>query len=175
MSPLSNAPEIPPAPARRLLIVRHAKALSHDSPYSDFDRPLSEKGKADAATIAAILAEAGLTVDAFVSSPAKRAFATAKAFADRLGAPSIGIDSHIYEAGVDTLMRIVRSTQDRRKTLMLVGHNPGATELAVALCPEIDYELPTCAVACLDFETRSWDSVKKGSAKLAFLVSSKSL
>ncbi len=175
MSPLSTPPAIPPAPAKRLLLVRHAKAVPHGGACNDFDRPLAEKGKDDAATISAILAEAGLEVDLFISSPAKRAFSTAKAFADALGAQSIGIDGQIYEGLPEAMLKIVRSSPDKFKSLMLVGHNPGVTELAVELCPEIDYELPTCAVACIDFDALSWESLKSSSGKLAFLVSSKSL
>ena len=167
--------KIPPAPPRRLMLVRHAKAVSHDSAYEDFDRPLSEKGKADADAIAAILKDAELSVDQFISSPAKRAFATAKPFADALGAQSIRIDERIYDASPETLLKTIQSLPDKFHSIMLVGHNPGLTELAFSLCPEIDAELPTCAVVCIDFSSLSWDSVKCGSGKLAFLISSKAL
>ena len=58
---------------KTLILVRHAKS-SWDSPgLSDFDRPLNERGKADAPEMAGRLKEKKINVDLFVSSPAKRA------------------------------------------------------------------------------------------------------
>ena len=64
-----------------LLLVRHAKS-SWDTPgINDFDRPLNERGKKDAPEMAKRIAEK-ITIDHFVSSPAKRARRTAKYFAE---------------------------------------------------------------------------------------------
>lgn len=175
MSVSVKLPRIQPPEAHRLMLVRHAKAMPHDGSSIDFDRPLSEKGKADAEALASILADAGLEVDSFISSPAKRAFSTAKAFADALGAQSIGIDERLYDASPETLLKIVRSLQDKHHSVMIVGHNPALTELAFELCPEIDSELPVCAVACIDIDSHSWDNVKTASGRLSFLISAKAL
>ncbi|HEY0356372.1 MAG TPA: histidine phosphatase family protein [Flavisolibacter sp.] len=58
---------------KTLLLVRHAKS-SWDAPgLSDFDRPLNERGKNDAPEMAKRLKAKGVSIDLFVSSPAKRA------------------------------------------------------------------------------------------------------
>ena len=175
MNPQVKLPQVQPPPARRLMLVRHAKAALNDGSMPDFDRPLSEKGKDDSDAMAGILRDTGLEVEYFLSSPAKRAFSTAKSFADAFGAQSIAIDERIYEAFPKTLIKIIHSLPDKFHSVMIVGHNPALTELAYELCPEIDSEMPTCAVACVDFDSHSWDNIKVSSGKLTFMISSKAL
>ena len=56
-----------------LLLVRHAKSSWDDASLSDFERPLNERGKKDAPEMAKKLNNKKIKIDAFVSSPAKRA------------------------------------------------------------------------------------------------------
>ena len=56
-----------------LLIIRHAKSSWEVGTLSDFDRPLNDRGKKDAPMMAKRLLDKKIKIDAFVSSPAKRA------------------------------------------------------------------------------------------------------
>ncbi len=63
-----------------LLLVRHAKSSWDDPSLNDFERPLNERGKKDAPEMAKKLNSKKIKIDAFVSSPAKRARQTCKYF-----------------------------------------------------------------------------------------------
>ena len=63
-----------------LLLVRHAKSSWDDFSIKDFDRPLNDRGKKDAPMMAKRLIKKEINIDAFISSPAKRARKTAEAF-----------------------------------------------------------------------------------------------
>jgi phosphohistidine phosphatase len=68
---------------KTLLLVRHAKA-THESGYSDFERPLTEKGIHGAEKMAKHLQEKGIIPQLFVTSPALRTHQTANIFTDTL-------------------------------------------------------------------------------------------
>ena len=69
------------------------------------------------------------------------------------------------------------------KHLMLVGHNPGMHELALALIgtgdpasrQALSDNLPTSGLAILDFETDDWNDVAFRRGKLVLFVSPKLL
>jgi phosphohistidine phosphatase len=63
-----------------LLLVRHAKSSWDDFSIKDSDRPLNDRGKKDAPMMAKRLLKKDVKIDAFISSPAKRARKTAEAF-----------------------------------------------------------------------------------------------
>ena len=66
---------------KSVLLVRHAKSSWGNASLSDFDRPLNERGKTDAPMMAHRLIDNKVKIDAFISSPAKRASRTARVFA----------------------------------------------------------------------------------------------
>ena len=67
---------------KQLFLIRHAKS-SWDSPtLKDIDRPLNERGKKDAPSMAKRLASQKIKLDALFSSNANRALSTAQCFAE---------------------------------------------------------------------------------------------
>jgi len=145
---------------KTVLLVRHAKSGKDDPTLADRDRPLNERGLRDAPLMGGRLAQRGLHPDLILTSPARRALSTAQLIADALGQPrsDIVINERLYEATLPALLATVRSTDDRHRTLMLVGHNPEISALAHLLAPDIS-EMPTCAVLECGFDAASWADV----------------
>jgi phosphohistidine phosphatase len=120
-----------PVQPRRLLLIRHAKAA--DGPV-DADRPLTDRGKRQAAGIGSWLEQAGLVPDRVLVSPARRAAQTW----ERAGAALAPdrpptVDARIYDNTVEALFEAVRETPDDVRTLAVVGHNPSIREFAAVL------------------------------------------
>jgi phosphohistidine phosphatase len=153
---------------RILTLVRHAKSSRDYPELSDFERPLHSRGRKDAPAVAARLRKAGLKPELLVSSPATRAIATARLFAEELNLSQneIVLNPHIYEASAWTLMHIVRSLPPEATEVMLFGHNPGISAFAhdVAKC-DFD-EMPTCAVARIELPAKVWSLIQPGSGKV---------
>lgn len=145
---------------KTLLIIRHAKSGKDDPTLADRDRPLNDRGLRDAPTMGERLARRGLHPDVILSSSARRALDTAELMADALGHPRTAIvaDDRLYESTPPALLAIVRETEDRHRTLMLVGHNPEISALAHRLAPDITH-MPTCAVLECGFDAASWAEV----------------
>jgi phosphohistidine phosphatase len=139
-----------------LYLVRHGQSSWDDVKLADSARPLTDKGKNDATKMGKRLADAGVAVDAIVSSPTKRALATAETIARKLDFKRKDIvqDERLYSGQVDDLLQLIKEVGDDHKRVMLVGHNPLLSELLLQLAGK-NVNLPTCAVAVLRFDTKS--------------------
>lgn len=142
---------------KTLFLVRHAKSSWHDPALPDHDRPLNERGLRDVALMGRRLAQRGVKPDALLSSPATRALATAEHLAKALGIKrkDITVIDRLYAASVDDLLGVIQALGAGPENVMLVGHNPGLTELARHFAGEITH-MPTCAVAEFGFAAPLW-------------------
>lgn len=145
-----------------LYLVRHAQSSWNDAKLADRERPLTDKGKRDATKMGKRLAESEVAVDVIVSSPAQRAHATAEVIARKLDFKRKDIvqDERLYSGEVDDLLQLIQEVGGDHKRVMLVGHNPLISELVLHLAGK-DVNLPTCAVAVLRFDTKSWAKIAR--------------
>lgn len=166
-----------PAPAggptaRRLVLVRHAKA--EPTGPSDGERALADRGWADAAEAGQWLATQGVRPDHALVSAARRTLETWEALAQAAGWDTEPDQSAaLYAAGLDTALDLVREVPDEVSTLVVVGHNPTMASLAQLLDdgegdPAVAVELatggfPTCAVVELHHDG-PWADLALGAA-----------
>src|SRR5689334_22986953 len=110
---------------KTLFLVRHAKSSWAHLSLNDFDRPLNARGKKDAPFMGEILYNQHILPDLLLSSPAKRAFSTAKKIAKAIGykKKEINTDKDIYDADEDTLLKVIHRQDQKYDSIMLVGHN----------------------------------------------------
>lgn len=152
---------------KRLTLVRHAKSSWKEPGLADFDRPLNPRGRRDLPVMAQRLAAAD-PPDRIVTSPAVRAFETARVLAAELGFPesSLVTEPRIYEASRAQLFDILRHQPDDCAHLMLVGHLPGIADLSRALCGAPAGKFPTCGVACMRLPAEGWWGIAEGQGEL---------
>ena len=115
---------------KSLLLVRHAKSSWEDLSQKDFDRPLNDRGKKDAPAMAKhFRKEKNIKLDTIISSPAKRAFSTAKFFADEFDIKKKNIieKPELYEASIEDFYTAIESIDDDYDSVALFSHNPGIT------------------------------------------------
>ena len=136
----------------------------------DFERPLNKRGKHDAPLMGRRLKSQHVLPGMILSSPAKRAAATAKIIAEEIGYPKkrIVYETAIYEAGVETLAELLYGVDNGIQEVMLCGHNPGMTMLAEYLCRTLIENIPTCGIVCIDFAVDTWQDIGGGVGKLVF-------
>jgi phosphohistidine phosphatase SixA len=165
----SGSPDtLDPVTTRQLVLIRHAKA---DEGGIDRERPLADRGVAEAPAIGRWLAQRRIAPDRVVVSPARRARQTWELAADELGPTAEPVlDDRVYRNTVEDLLEIVRETPDDVTTLAIVGHNPGIQNLAVTLDDgrgddagrrELATRYRTSGVAVLDVGD-SWAEVRSG-------------
>lgn len=143
---------------KTLYLIRHAKSDWSDDGLADFDRPLNERGRRDAPQMAAFLLGRGGVPQLIVSSPAKRAYATARAFADRFEIPEndISLRDDLYEAPTRTVLRAIRELPDHVDRAAIFGHNPSLTYVVQQFAGDYVDNVPTCGVAVVVGEVDSW-------------------
>jgi phosphohistidine phosphatase len=155
---------------KRLFLLRHAKARPATDPLADSDRPLAERGERDARLIGERLTQHHRP-NVILSSPATRALQTAQLVADATGyaREQIALDHRLYLAEPTTLTAVVAAQNAAVATLLVVGHNPGLTELAHRLLPGFDVEdLPTCAIVGLEFGVAEWSETRAATPALVY-------
>ena len=115
---------------KQLLIIRHAKSSWDFSVLDDFNRPLNERGHTDAPKMAKRLLNKKISIDAFVSSTAKRALATAEYFAEAYNIKKkdiIQVDE-LYHASLKMFYNVIATIDDKYDTVAIFSHNPGITD-----------------------------------------------
>jgi phosphohistidine phosphatase len=153
---------------RRLILLRHAPATETRPGGRDIDRELTELGEQQARGVGDFLRHQGVEVDAVVCSSAVRARQTLERLALPIEPSRVELSEDCYNAGVDTLLEVLRALPEDCAVALLVGHAPGvpgvAFELADAEASDsaamaaIERRFPAAAIAQLEF-TGAWADV----------------
>jgi phosphohistidine phosphatase len=160
---------------KTLLLVRHAKSDWSTPSLSDFDRPLNERGKKDAPVMANRLLDKKISIDAFVSSPAKRAKKTVTVFAKeyKYDKDDIIFREELYGAGEDVFYEVIAGLKDKHDSVALFSHNPGITDFANQLTETRIDNIPTCGIFAIKIETESWKDFREAKKEFWFFASPK--
>ncbi len=170
---------------KSLFLLRHAKSSWANAGLDDFDRPLNGRGEKAAPRMASYMRSQGLMPDLVLCSTAVRAEQTWELVAQELGGQiAVKHKRGLYLAPPSKLLEAVQRQTDEVDTLMVVAHNPGMANLAIALAgPESDEaarsamraKFPTGALATLTFDCDTWSEVAPGRGRLTGFVTPRSL
>jgi phosphohistidine phosphatase len=173
---------------RRLLLLRHAKTEADAPSGRDQDRRLDPRGHRDAAEIGSWIGRQTRYPELVQVSPAVRTQQTWElaweAMRDHVPKPLVEIVPELYGADPTQLLQTIRiAAASDPKALLLIGHNPGLHELALALAGSGDAagrealadNLPTSGLAIFDFDTDDWNDVAFRRGRLVAFVSPKLL
>jgi len=155
---------------KTLTLVRHAKSSWKNRGLSDRERPLNKRGKHDAPLMGQSVAEAGARPSQIISSPAVRAWTTARIFARELGYPVefLQREDGLYLASLDSLLDVIATQDAGFNNLMLFAHNPGLTDFANYLVPGLTNNLPTSGVVSVDLDSDDWMLYDRPKTDLVF-------
>jgi phosphohistidine phosphatase len=170
---------------KRLLLLRHAKS-SREPGVVDHARPLAPRGIWTAESMAEHCAKRLQSVDLALCSTAIRAHETLRLF-DRCLPPSCKTvpRDDLYLADNRALRDVLRDVKDRYETVLVVGHEPGLSELATRLCREsgerdekgsakakrrLAKGFKTASLLTIDLPIENWRDLKAGSGRLRSLI-----
>ncbi|PXW82561.1 phosphohistidine phosphatase SixA [Nitrosomonas sp. Nm84] len=142
----------------QLIIMRHAKSDWSEGNGSDFERPLTARGKKAAKQMGKWLKHR-YRIDRIICSPALRTKQTCQLVAEqlRLSQNHIRWESAIYDASLNDLVSVIKKYSENIRTLLLIGHNPGLDQLLCYLSRDpppvtsMGKLLTTAAIAVLDY------------------------
>ncbi len=155
---------------KTLFIIRHAKS---DQSFfgNDFERPLNDRGKADAPVMAGRLIKRGGKIDALISSPATRAKQTAQHFARALQVPEndIVFVSALYHAPSEVFYEVIAALPQNLDTVAIYAHNPGITHFVNSLYTGTRVDnMPTCAIFGVEADITNWADFAKAKKDYLF-------
>lgn len=146
---------------KTLHVVRHAKSSWDYENISDIDRPLKLKGIKNAYEMARRMKIRNDLPELIITSPANRAFHTATIFTRvfELIFKKLIIDENLYASEVETILDIIKNTDNSVSSLMIVGHNPEFTEFVNIYVKDVIHNIPTSGVVTLVFDIASWEDL----------------
>ncbi len=118
---------------RQLLLLRHAKSDWGESGQSDHARALSASGRRGAIIIREAMRGLGLVPDIVLVSAARRTRETLELLEPWDETPIIEEMEDLYLAPRPRLLRVLNGLPETARSVLLIGHNPGLHELALAL------------------------------------------
>jgi phosphohistidine phosphatase len=154
-----------------LVLMRHAKS-SYPPGVADHDRPLAPRGIREAGLAGDWLRANLPTIDAVLCSTATRARQT---LANTGIGASVRYSERLYDATPGTMIDEINEVADTVNTLLVVGHEPTMSALAIGLAgtdgtdaaalERISEKFPTSAIAVLTV-AGDWKSVELNRAAL---------
>jgi len=159
----------------RLLLLRHAKS-SWDVVSADaFDRPLNPRGRSAAPVMGSHIAVHGFAPDKILCSSARRTRETLAALLPYLDDDiEIRLTRDLYLAGEDRMIDQIRAHGGDAKRVLVIGHNPGLQETALALAGDGDpamleklaEKFPTAGLVVIDFPAVKWVDIEPRTGKV---------
>jgi phosphohistidine phosphatase len=164
---------------RTLYLLRHAKSSWDNPALPDRERPLAPRGLRDAKRIAKQIGRLGITPALVLCSSAVRTQETLDVLRPALAEVAVQVEEQLYDASSKTLLERLRAVPDEVGSVLLIGHNPGLHDLALALASSgaelgrLEAKFPTAALATLSLG--HWSTLSPGDAELVAYVVPKQL
>ncbi|MCB9685831.1 MAG: histidine phosphatase family protein [Alphaproteobacteria bacterium] len=162
---------------RRLIVMRHAKAVSEVDARGDHARSLADRGRTDAQLVGRRLVALGWSPDRVLSSDAARTRETWDRLSEVLTQPLVPtFTRQLYLAGPAEVVDALFEVDEGARTLLLLGHNPGWEQLVAGLSGQ-GVEMPTACAALLELEGERpwWQAASTGGWRLVELIRPKTL
>ena len=150
-----------------LILMRHAEAVPAAIDAGDFARALSAQGTAAAVRAAGRLRAAGVQIGRVLYSPAQRTSATAAIVARELGLAAGLLQAlpELYAATPRAIRAAIASHHGTSRTLLVVGHNPGLSQLGGELeRKHAGQHLPTAGYWRLPIDEGAWQALARPAA-----------
>ena len=147
---------------RRLTLLRHGHA-EREGAQGDAERALTRRGEQEAWSSAARLAALGLVPQRILASAAVRTRQTATIAQASFGLPgtALSLEPRLYLADPFTLLEVIAEVAAEVDHLLVVGHNPGLSEIVHLLAPRSRFDsLETGAWATLETPVRIWGELE---------------
>lgn len=163
---------------RVIVLARHAKAEVPSPGRLDYDRPLAERGREDAAILGKNLASSGFEPDVAFVSDSARTVETWECASQQWEVPEVHTGRELYNSTVATIVAALRFAPEGAQTVMVVGHEPTMSSAASYLAgngshrealQRLSHGLQTGTAAVLEFDGE-WSALGSNSARLVAIV-----
>ncbi|MGD9993024.1 MAG: histidine phosphatase family protein [Salinivirgaceae bacterium] len=162
---------------KTLMLMRHAKSSWKEPLPEDRERPILNKGIKRTRRTARFITEKGLIPELILSSPAVRAWQTADLLLEELGTNiKIKQVDALYPGSSAALLKATWQVNDKYNSLLIIGHNPGLSDLACYLLGTQEASwIPTSGLVVISFLYDRWQEIKPGEGSMLHYIQPKAL
>lgn len=157
---------------KTLILARHGTAEERRLGENDFERTLTEAGKKESAFAGNSLRRINLIPELVISSPAPRAYETAKIISGKIKFPENKIQTEkvLYTGNVQEVLNILRQISSDKKIVMLCGHNPLLEEIFASLCEGRVKGIHKGDIVSIALEVEDWKNIKTNTGRNNFTI-----
>ncbi|MRT92623.1 histidine phosphatase family protein [Ancylomarina sp. 16SWW S1-10-2] len=163
---------------KQLILSRHAKTEESRYDIKDFERNLTNRGISDSTLVSKYLFEKGIETDLILSSPANRAIATARLYANQFHIQLdkiIQIDQLYDGFSTQEFLEMLQSKAGKNDKVWVFGHNPDIASWASNLLDEGYLHVPPGTAIGIEFDVENWSDIDARSGKLILYTTPKML
>ena len=160
---------------KTLYLLRHAKSAWDNPNLSDFDRPLSKRGKENLTGLAKIAAILNPPPELIVTSPSRRTLDTVNGFCRGMSTQfSIEEEKELYHASKEEILSRIQEVPEKIQTLLIVGHNPGLEEfiswILTGSIVSIPLQITTGSFVQMNLNISLWSEIAPETATLQLMI-----
>ncbi len=162
---------------KTLSILRHGKSSWDQPNLDDIDRPLLLKGVERTKKVCNYMKSKGIKPDFIITSPALRAFDTARIVIEELNLSLLPeINKRFYPGKSESVLDELSELDRDIKHVLIIGHNPVLNDLIHEKAEKIKLDwLPTSGLVTIEFKMNSWEYVLTAKGICKHLVIPKKL
>ncbi len=155
---------------KTLYLLRHAHAVPKELSFSDFDRPLDERGSKESDEVADYLKENGITFDYVMCSASLRTQETLEPLRAVVGTDALEISENFYNSPEEDILKHIRLVSNDKTKILYIGHNPGVAFAALKFAkvfPDVLMEGITPATLIgFEFPIDKWEDLNWGEGEI---------
>ena len=135
---------------KNVFLFRHGKSDWSDSNLTDHSRPLSKRGFKDVPKMTEVLISKCSNIEIILSSTSMRTTQTVENMLDIfLKNPKVNYLDELYLASKEKIIECLNKEIKKYSNIVIVGHNPGLSEIVNLASLNEGIHLPTAALAHL--------------------------
>jgi len=157
---------------KTLHLIRHSVASDGIAGATDIDRPLSDRGEVVCKTMAREIYAVGCQFENVFASPATRAQSTIRLIGESIDQKKIiwTTEDKLYTFAWPELLNWLESRDNKMDTIMIVGHNPAISELAIFLTGEQIAQVPPCTYLQICAYIGRWSDLYRECGNLVEII-----
>lgn len=145
-----------------LLVLRHGEAYFNAEGETDFERGLTDYGKNQLLRLKELFAKTGLKVTMILSSSSKRTRQTSEIISSFADSCIMEFRDEMYEAKSSVILDLLSKVNDKYNCILLVGHNPGLSELVSYIADQGYLHMQTGMMAVIELAVHNWSHLGRG-------------
>ena len=155
----------------RITIMRHAQAQLEQYGKNDRERTITMTGMHEIDAIRQKIHGKLDNISLIMCSNARRTRQTLDGIKQFLpNSAEVHYDDSLYHASIECLWHKIQTLSPLHKDIMIVGHNPGLSQMLNAIDHTLARVFPTCGIAICESTVEKWHEISPHNMRVTALL-----